>query len=96
MCIRGMTHEKLCLVLDVWQTPLEMWQAVKRREAEIIVELERERAMGPIRGKSKVRPIELFFADAIEGRSQRQKIGDALSREVGVGGELVWTREDSE
>jgi crossover junction endonuclease MUS81 len=82
MCVRGMTQEKVCLVLDVWQTPLAMWQAFKQRRIEFALEMEEERQRGPIRGKSKVRPLELFFADAVESRSARQKIGDSLSREV--------------
>lgn len=86
MCVRGMSSEKVALILDVWQTPRAMWDDLKRREKEIADELAEEKAGGAAsRGKSKVRPIDVFFADAVEGRTARQKIGDALSREVGSG-----------
>lgn len=86
LCIKGMSAERVGAMLNVWDTPLAMWKDFKKREEEWKKENEadeRETSVEKGKGKTKVkkRGIELFFADAVQGEG-RQKIGDALSREV--------------
>jgi crossover junction endonuclease MUS81 len=97
MCIKGMSAERTSAVLDEFETPRAMWDALKahvkakRREAE---GLEGESldsttgAKGKGRAKAKVRGPDLFFADRIQGEGRR-KIGDALSRDVSPASPVV-------
>lgn len=85
LSVKGMSAERVSAILDVWETPVEMWEAVKARVAQSDAErsqLEQDGiAGGPKKKKSKVRGPELFFADVVQGEGRR-KIGDALSKEV--------------
>lgn len=80
LCVKGMSAERVAAVIDVWDTPIAMWQAVKQRERKLAEAAELVDPK-PQKGKRKVRGIELFFADAIPGQG-RAAIGDALSKEV--------------
>ncbi len=73
LCIKGMSAEKVAAVLDVWETPADMWEALMKRKAEL------QAGNDP----TEKRGLPVFFADAVSGEG-RQKIGDALSREVSV------------
>lgn len=95
LSVKGMSAERVSAILDIWETPLEMWEAVKARKAAAAaaVALESETGSGSVSGvvagdkvrsnakKIKVRGPELFFADTVKGEGRR-KIGDALSKEV--------------
>lgn len=97
MCIKGMSAERTSAVLDEFETPRAMWDALKahvrakRREAAEqadraeSIELGATGAKGKAKAKAKARGPELFFADRVQGEGRR-KIGDALSREVSSGG----------
>ena len=74
LCIKGMSPERVSAVLDEWDTPRGLWEALQARMAEAVV--------GPGGDTAKkVRGPEMFFADRIAGAGRR-KIGDALSKEV--------------
>ena len=75
LCVKGMSAERVSAVLDEWDTPRGLWEAIKSRPMALEAEL---------MGKTKTtRGPELFLADRIQGEGRR-KIGDALSREVSV------------
>lgn len=90
LSVKGMSAERVSAILDIWETPLELWEAVKARKAEAAV---LEKGSGSVSvsvsgdkvrsnaKKIKVRGPELFFADTVKGEGRR-KIGDALSKEV--------------
>lgn len=92
LCIKGMSPERVSAVLDQFETPRELWEALVRRVRE---EEEWQRRNGDqgdedgLGGVGKPKPKkkdarrgpELFFADRVQGDGRR-KIGDALSREV--------------
>ena len=100
-CVKGMSVEKVSAVLDEFDTPKAMWEAVKLR----MIEEERQKrgdseslgagdsesqcqSLGGGKGrKKKPRGPELFFADRIQGEGRR-KIGDSLSRDVSIFGTL--------
>ncbi|ORX33412.1 hypothetical protein BD324DRAFT_639692 [Kockovaella imperatae] len=86
MCIKGMSAEKVSAILDVYETPRAMWEALRARQEEEKVYLDSVTAgsVASATGKSKAkarRGPELFFADKLSGEGRR-KIGDALSRDV--------------
>jgi crossover junction endonuclease MUS81 len=85
LSVKGMSAERVSAILDIWETPMEMWEAVKARKvaAKSEVEAESRAVNGDSKAKkSKVRGPDLFFADMVKGEGRR-KIGDALSKEVG-------------
>lgn len=93
LCIKGMSAERASAVIDQFETPRDMWAALKERIKEAQREESQSQSQGLAKGsteqslgtskkaKSKVRGPDLFFADSIRGEGRR-KIGDALSREV--------------
>jgi hypothetical protein len=99
LCIRGMSAERASAVIDQFETPRDMWTALKERvkeaqqaesQSQSLPEASLEESLGKVKkGKSKVRGPELFFADRIQGEGRR-KIGDALSREVRVLAVALW------
>lgn len=86
-----MSAERVSAILDIWETPRQMWEAVKARKESAQAELESQaigtsaagtdESVGPKKKKVKIRGPELFFADTVQGEGRR-KIGDALSKEV--------------
>ena len=74
-----MSPEKVGAFLRCFPTAHAFWQVFVKKEAEW-KELSRKAEQGGGGGK-KPRDLQLFFADHIPGEG-RQKIGDALSREV--------------
>jgi len=74
LCIKGMSAERVGAIIKTYPTARSFWSAFVARKAD----WDREKAQA---GTKKVRDIELFFADVVQGEG-RQKIGDALSREV--------------
>lgn len=68
--VKGMSPERVSAMLDVWQTPRALYEAMKARHAQGII----------VDGRKKRGP-ELMFADMINGVGRR-KIGDALSKKV--------------
>ena len=92
LCVKGMSAERVSAVIDEFDTPRSMWEALKERVKAAQKEAESQAStagdsLGSAsgvkqgKGKAKVRGPELFFADRIKGEGRR-KIGDALSREV--------------
>lgn len=85
LSVKGMSAERVSAILDVWETPREMWEALNARMAEEGAEaamtVESMGTAGKGKKKIKVRGPELFFADTVQGEGRR-KIGDALSKEV--------------
>jgi crossover junction endonuclease MUS81 len=79
MSVKGMSAERVSAMLDIWETPRDIWEALKIRNQEgekpvdLIVKGKKGKARGP----------DLFFADMIQGDGRR-KIGDALSKEVSI------------
>lgn len=72
LCVKGLSAEKVGAMLEKWDTPIALYESLKRR-------VEEEPEEVPT-GK-KHRGPELYFADQFAGEGRR-KIGDALSREV--------------
>lgn len=70
LCIRGMSPERVAALLERWDTPRALYDAMAQRASQGV----------RTEGKRKRRP-ELFFADEVKGDG-RDKIGDALSRDV--------------
>lgn len=96
MCVKGMSAEKVSSVLDVWESPRELWDDLKAHDKRCKADARARAAAGdstggevvdePGKGKGKkkkevIRGKEMFFADRVQGEGRR-KIGDALSREV--------------
>jgi crossover junction endonuclease MUS81 len=83
MSVKGMSAERVSAMLDIWETPRDIWEALKIRNAEGESQNLDTDMGGSGKGvkKGKVRGPELFFADMIQGEGRR-KIGDALSKEV--------------
>lgn len=81
MCIKGLSPERAAAILDVFETPRDLWEAMKVRAAEEAREAMETGLEAPAVKKSKKRGADLFFADRVQGEGRR-KIGDALSREV--------------
>ena len=75
LCVKGMSAERVSSVLEIWETPRKLWEALK---ADVEVPDESQK-----KPSKKVRGPETVFADRIQGEGRR-KIGDALSREVRV------------
>jgi crossover junction endonuclease MUS81 len=78
LCIKGMSAEKVGAIIRVFPTARSFWAEFIERKKEWEMEMAEA-------GTKKVRELELFFADAVQGEG-RQKIGDALSREVSARG----------
>lgn len=72
LCVRGMSAERVAAVLEHWETPRALYEAMREREARGVV----------VDGRKK-RVAALFFADEVVGEGRR-KIGDAQSKEVSV------------
>lgn len=70
LVVKGMSPERVSAVLDVWETPRQLYESMKTRYAQ-----------GVIGEGRKKRGPELMFADMVKGEGRR-KIGDALSRAV--------------
>lgn len=70
LCVKGMSPEKVSAILDCWDTPRALYEAMVSRHAQGVVGEGRKRR-GP----------ELMFADEVPGEGRR-KIGDVLSRAV--------------
>lgn len=70
--IKGMSPERVSAVLDVWETPRALYEAMYLRSQE------GDRTTS---GHSKPRGPEMMFADDVPGEGRRQ-IGNALSKEV--------------
>lgn len=85
MCVKGMSNERVAAMVKTWPTCRDMWDAYRKREKSWKEEKRKEELelnMGIVKKKAdRLRDLELFFADALSGDG-RQKIGDALSREV--------------
>lgn len=79
MCVKGMSAERVSAVLDEFETPKAVWEAMKSREQEGQSQEGGESLGG--KGKKK-RGADMFFADRVKGEGRR-KVGDALSKEVG-------------
>lgn len=68
--IKGMSPERVSAVLDVWETPRALFEAMRaRHEAGLVYQ-----------GKKAIGP-EMMFAEQVPGEGRR-KIGNALSKEV--------------
>jgi crossover junction endonuclease MUS81 len=78
LSVKGMSAERVSAILDTWETPRDIWDALQTRnqEAESVVEEESQK-----KKKTKVRGPDLYFADTVQGEGRR-KVGDALSKEV--------------
>ncbi|BEI81713.1 hypothetical protein CcaverHIS002_0208730 [Cutaneotrichosporon cavernicola] len=70
LVIKGMSPERVSAMLDVWETPRELYDAMKVRHAQGVLE-DGRRKRGP----------EFMFADVVPGEGRR-KIGDALSKAI--------------
>lgn len=88
LSVKGMSAERVSAILDIWETPREMWEALQVRVAAAAAEAAdtatatvAEKGTGTKSKKAKVRGPDLFFADSVQGEGRR-KIGDALSKEV--------------
>jgi crossover junction endonuclease MUS81 len=80
LSVKGMSAEKVSAILDTWETPRDIWDALKaRHELSGVVEEIGEESQK--KKKVKVRGPDLFFADTVQGEGRR-KVGDALSKEV--------------
>ena len=79
LSVKGMSAERVSAILDTWETPRDIWDAlqIRNEEPESIGESETQGK------KKKVRGPELYFADEVQGEGRR-KVGDALSKEVSV------------
>ncbi|WWC60941.1 uncharacterized protein I303_103517 [Kwoniella dejecticola CBS 10117] len=83
LCVKGMSAERVSSILDIWETPIALWNSLKARD-EGPAELEvggDANAIGGGNGKKRKRGKEMFFADTVKGEGRR-KIGDALSKEL--------------
>jgi crossover junction endonuclease MUS81 len=65
-----MSPERVSALLDCWETPRALYDAMVARHAQ-----------GEILVGRKTRKPETFFADNVAGEGRR-KIGEALSRDV--------------
>lgn len=83
LCIKGMSAERVSALLDEFETPRDLWTALKERNALGVVEEVDDK------GKKRKRAPESFFAERIQG-VDRRKIGEALSGAVS----LVYVRLD--
>lgn len=80
LCVKGMSAEKTSAILDVYDTPRRLFEALEQAVNEA-PNMQPDDAGGKGKKKASVRGPELFFADRIPGEGRR-KIGDALSREL--------------
>jgi len=76
LSVKGMSAERVSAILDTWETPRDVWDALQIRNEQAGSEVQ-----APQQKKSKVRGPELYFADTVQGEGRR-KVGDALSKEV--------------
>lgn len=72
LVVKGMSPERVSAVLDVWETTRALYEAMKERHTQGVLE-DGRRKRGP----------ELMFADMVPGEGRR-KIGDALSKAVSL------------
>ncbi|ODO10868.1 hypothetical protein I350_01467 [Cryptococcus amylolentus CBS 6273] len=79
MRVKGMSAEKVSALLDQWDTPRGLWEAMKMRN-EMPDEMEAPPGTG--KGKKKKTGKGLFFAQATAHEESRRKIGDALSENL--------------
>lgn len=70
LCVKGMSPEKVSAILDVWDTPRALYEAMVSRHAQ-----------GAVGVGRKTRGPEMMFADEVPGEGRR-KIGDVLSKAV--------------
>lgn len=84
-CVKGVSAERVSAVLDEFDTPRGLWDAIKAYEEKfdgMEVDGESIESLGKAgKKKGEKRGKELFFADRIQGEGRR-KVGDALSRDV--------------
>ena len=80
LSVKGMSAERVSAILDTWETPRDIWDALQNRN-QATVSLGENETQG--KKKTKVRGPELYFADEVQGEGRR-KVGDALSKEVSV------------
>jgi crossover junction endonuclease MUS81 len=78
-CVKGMSAERVSAVLDEFDTPKALWDAMRRHEEGFVGAVEEESQSK--KGKTKTRGKQMFFADRVQGEGRR-KVGDALSRDV--------------
>ncbi|WVO14012.1 hypothetical protein L204_101637 [Cryptococcus depauperatus] len=80
MAIKGMSAERVSSLLDQWDTPRELWESMKERNA-----LPDNSTQDQSQGRARKRRSSkgFFFAERVQGEARR-KIGDALS-------ESLWT-----
>ena len=95
MCVKGVSAEKVSAIVDEFDTPKALWEALKARKEEEKRYFEKvgrsggDESLGSAddgkkgKGKAKHRGPELFFADRVPGEGRR-KIGDALSKDVSL------------
>ncbi|WVQ71821.1 hypothetical protein IAR50_001363 [Cryptococcus sp. DSM 104548] len=80
MGVKGMSAEKVSALLDRWETPRDLWEAMKVRSElpdELLVPQQ-----GTGKGKKKKTGKGLFFAEATAQEESRRKIGDSLSEHL--------------
>ena len=70
LCVKGMSPEKVSAILDCWDTPRALYEAMVSRYAQ-----------GELGEGRKKRGPEMMFADEVPGEGRR-KIGDVLSKAV--------------
>lgn len=70
LCVRGMSPEKVSAILDCWDTPRALYEAMALRHSR-----------GLLHSGKKTRGPEMMFADDVPGEGRR-KIGDVLSKAV--------------
>jgi len=76
LCVKGMSAEKVGAIIKRYPTAAAFWTGFTKSK----LKWEQERLSNP---GEKIRDLELFFAYSVPGDG-RQKIGDALSREVSL------------
>ncbi|WVQ78586.1 hypothetical protein IAT38_000672 [Cryptococcus sp. DSM 104549] len=81
LCVKQMSAERVASVLDVWETPRELWEDLKAWEMQPEEEEDESQSQAKGKGKNKKRGKDMFFADRVPGQGRR-KIGDALSRDL--------------
>lgn len=82
LCMKGMSAERVSAILDVWETPRQLWEDLKVHHQQHQHQHQVESPVGGEAAKNKKqRGADMFFADRVQGEGRR-RIGDALSREV--------------
>lgn len=70
LCVKGMSPEKVSAILELWDTPRALYEAMVSRHAQ-----------GQVGAGRRTRGPEMMFADEVPGDGRR-KIGDVLSKAV--------------